>query len=251
MRLPTPTSWKAVLCLLAVFALAGACANPIPTTSGVASTTPIPAASQAASSPSPAATAASPSPSAGGGLVPTVATACLTLGPLDCERARTFAGSTLTPLDPPVRYVQVGPFGCAAGDRCPTTLLARPEGDVVIEFADDTAVNIHLKVGADGTFAVDRQPGMGIAVPPSSAPGMPAGPIEFSLGHCGIFSGIDLDGDRWDPVGPVQMDSGEAVNATPGVITISDPTHATFTTRTGFAIQLLRREGSKFLPFCM
>lgn len=187
----------------------------------------------------------------GGFLDPAVPTACMTLGDADCERAREMAASVLAAGDPPVRYVQVGPFGCAIGDRCPTTVVARPEGDIVIEFDGDTAINVHLKVSADGTFEATRGEGMGIPVAPSSARGIPAGPEPFVLGHCGIFSGIDLDGTWWDPVGPVPMDGGEAVNATPGVITVLDPEHATFVAQTGFAVRLQRRTGSKFLPFCM
>ena len=71
--------------------------------------------------------------------------------------------------DPPARYVQVGPFACAAGERCATTLAARPEGDVVIEFDGGEGINVHLKVAPDGSFDADRQPAMGIAVPPASA----------------------------------------------------------------------------------
>lgn len=193
---------------------------------------------------------ASTSPPPSESLDPAAPTACLTLGEADCERAREMAASTLAADDPPVRYVQVGPFGCAIGDRCPTTLLARPEGDIVIEFDGDTAINVHLKVAADGRFEATRGEGMGIAVAPTSAAGIPAGPEPFVLGHCGIFSGVDLDGSWWDPVGSIPMDGGEAVNATQGVITVVDPTRATFVAQTGFAVQLQRRTGSKFLPFC-
>jgi hypothetical protein len=75
--------------------------------------------------------------------------------------------------------------------------------------------------------------------------------MPFTLGHCGVLSGIDLDGSWWDPVGPVPINSGEAVNATAGIMTVTDPNHAAFTTPTGFAIQLQRRAGPKLLPFCM
>ena len=69
---------------------------------------------------------------------------------------------------------------------------------------------------------------MGVGVEPSSEVGWPAGPQPYTLGHCGIFSGIDADGSWWDPVGPVDMDSGDAVNATEGVLNLTDPTHGTF-----------------------
>jgi hypothetical protein len=35
---------------------------------------------------------------------------------------------------------------------------------------------------------------MGIGVPPASPPDGIAGPREFTLGHCGLLSGIDVDG---------------------------------------------------------
>ncbi len=187
----------------------------------------------------------------GGFLDPATPTACLDLGDQDCARARDLAATVLQGGDPPARYVQVGPFACAAGERCPTTLAARPEGDVVIEFDGGEGINVHLKVAPDGSFDAERQPAMGVAVAPSSGPGLAAGPMQYTLGHCGVFSGIDVDGAWWDPVGPVDMASGDAVNASTGVMTVSDPNHATFTTPTGFALQLQRRAGPKLLPFCM
>ncbi len=193
----------------------------------------------------------SPAPSAAGSPEPATPTACLSLGPQDCERARALAATTLTADDPPARYIQVGPFGCSVGDRCASTLDARPEGDVVIEFDEGQGINVHLKVAPDGTFEVTRDAAMGVPVEPMSVGPIPVGPIEYTLGHCGVFSGIDLDGHWWDPVGPVPMDSGDAVNATAGVIVVTDPTHATFTSPSGFALQLLRRDGPKLLPFCM
>lgn len=211
-----------------------------------ASASPTPTTSNDAASPAPVA----PSPAVGD-LDPSVPTACLTLGPQDCERARTMAASVLEAGDPGAVYVQVGPFGCSVADPCPTTLAARPEGDVVIEFPGGAGINVHLVVAADGSFEAVRGEPMGIAVEPMSPAGVEAGPMPFTLGHCGVLSGIDLDGSWWDPVGPVPMDSGEAVNATAGIMTVTDPNHAAFTTPTGFAIQLQRRAGPKLLPFCM
>lgn len=204
--------------------------------------------------PSPDVPAVAPSaaPGAPGGFLdPATSTACLDLGDQDCARVRDLAAGVLQGGDPPARYVQVGPFACAAGERCATTLAARPEGDVVIEFDGGEGINVHIKVAQDGSFDADRQPAMGIAVPPASAPGLAAGPMPFTLGHCGIFSGIDVDGAWWDPVGPVAMASGDAVNATAGALTVTDPNHATFTSPSGFALQLQRRAGPKLLPFCM
>ena len=180
-----------------------------------------------------------------------VPTACLTLADAECLRAREIALTVLTPTDPAATYIQVGPFGCAAGDRCPMTLAARPEGDIVVEFGAGEGINVHLKVAADGTFDATRDAPMGVAVPPSSAPGLPDGPFDFALGHCGIFSGIDVDASWWDPVGQVPMENGDAVNATAGVFTPLSEDTATFVAPTGFVLQLQRREGQKLLPMCM
>jgi hypothetical protein len=179
-----------------------------------------------------------------------VPTACLTLGDIDCARAAGLAKQTLLPTDPALVYVQVGPFACQEGDRCPTTLDSRPEGDVTLEFADATSATVHLVVRA-GQVQSSREMGFGIPVEPSSQAGIAAGPQPYTLGHCGIFSGIDADGSWWDPVGPVDMDSGDAVNATEGILNLTDPTHGTFVAPSGFSIQLQRRDGAKVLPPCM
>jgi hypothetical protein len=180
-----------------------------------------------------------------------IATACITLGTVDCERARALALAELTPADPPPLYVQVGPFGCAEGvERCPATLVARPEGDVVVEFAGGTGFSVHLKVGAGDAIEATRSEPMGIAVAPTSPQGIPAGPQQIELGHCGIFSGLDHGGSWWDPVGPIESDSGESVNAGSGIITVTDPNHATYVGQGGLALQLIRRDGAKLLPFC-
>ncbi|MEO5885652.1 MAG: hypothetical protein ABIQ58_09090, partial [Candidatus Limnocylindrales bacterium] len=138
-------------------------------------------------------------------LDPAVPTACLALGDADCARARDMAAPVLEDGDPPVRYVQVGPFGCLVGDRCALSLPARPEGDVVIEFDGGDGITVHVTVAADGSFEAVRGPTMGVSVEPVSAPGSALRVQPFALGHCGIFSGIDVDGAWWDPVGPVPM----------------------------------------------
>lgn len=193
-----------------------------------------------------------PSQAAGGGVIDAgTPTGCIGLGPEDCQRARAFAATVLEAGDPAVVYVQVGPFGCAQGERCPTNLLVRPEGDVVIEFGGGTGINVHLKVAADGSFQADREAAMGIGVPPASPPDGIAGPREFTLGHCGVFSGIDVDGSYWDLVGPISFDSGEAINATTGILNLTDPDHGTFSAPGGFSVQLIRHIGPKLLPMCM
>ncbi|HEX6867385.1 MAG TPA: hypothetical protein VF119_01205 [Candidatus Limnocylindrales bacterium] len=70
------------------------------------------------------------------------------------------------------------------------------------------------------------------------------------MGHCGLYSGIDVDGTWWDPVGPIDGDHPDTINAASGTIVFLDATHARFTSTDGLIVQLLRRLGAKQLPMC-
>jgi hypothetical protein len=177
-------------------------------------------------------------------------TACLGLGPADCERARTAALAELTATDPPVIYVQVGGFGCPVDMGCPATLAARPEGDVSIDFDDGAGINVHVVALPDGTIEATRGASMGIAVEPTSGGAAP-GPMPYTLGHCGLFSGIDVDGSFWDPVGPIDDDHSDAINSADGIFTPLDPDRASFASKGGLVVALVRHPGTKLLPGCM
>ena len=177
-----------------------------------------------------------------------VPTACVGLGEGDCRRVIAHVTTLLTADDPGIGYVQVGPFGCPAGAGCPTTLVARSEGDITLEFADG-ALSFHVKV-TDGNLDARRQETFGIELPPSSRPPSPGGPQPFTLGHCGLWSGIDHGGSWWDPVGLVDYDHGDAINAAEGTIAPVGQDRAIFTSKGGFIVQLERRNGPKFLPLC-
>ncbi|HEX6867384.1 MAG TPA: hypothetical protein VF119_01200 [Candidatus Limnocylindrales bacterium] len=84
-------------------------------------------------------------------------------------RAATAALAALEATDPAPIYLQVGPFSCSTGERCPATLAARPEGDVMVEFAGVPAIAIHLAAGADGSLAATRGETFGVILAPASA----------------------------------------------------------------------------------
>ena len=190
-----------------------------------------------------------PSP-AGAAVDPAVPHGCFGLGDRDCATVLEAAVAALGPADGPVTYIQVGPFGCPAGQGCEPSLLARPAGGGVVELAEAPPVQLSVELLADGTLNVERAEGFMVSVEPTSAPGGLLGPTSFSLGHCGLGSGIDIDGSWWDPVGFVNSDHSDAINAAEGTIAPVGPNQATFTSKGGFSVALVRHQGVKHLPLC-
>ena len=186
--------------------------------------------------------------SVGGVALDGVPTGCYGLGEGDCRRVREHVATLLTAADPPAVYIQIGPFGCAAGEACPTTLDARPEGDVTVE-SGGGAVSFHVKSDG-GVLEAVRQEAFGVSLPPTTTPPLPAGLRPFALGHCGLWSGVDVGGTWWDPIGFVDSDHGDAINAADGTILLVGPDRMRFTSKGGLAVQLVRHAGPKYLPLC-
>lgn len=221
-----------------------------------AATAPTAAPTTAAGSPSAAPSATEPDPTSAppaevpdGGPFGTVPLACFGLGETDCRAVAGHVAAAMPAADPRVRYVQVGPFGCAAGESCPTTLAARPEGDVVVETATGT-LSFHV-TGSGAAIDVQPQESFGVDVAPSSRPPLAPVPQPLTLGHCGLWSGIDVAGSWWDPVGLIDSDHSDAINAAEGTFAPIGLDRATFTSKGGLVVQLIRRDGEKHLPLCM
>ena len=240
---------RAPLLVVVCAVLLAGCAGPTVPSSPAGPASPAAAASAA---PSVAATpSAEPEPTptnAGAGILAAVPTACYGLGEGDCRLVLEHIATLLTAADAPVRYVQVGPFGCPADQGCPPTLAAKPEGDVMLEQAGG-ALSFHVTM-RNGTLAAERQDFFGVSLPPLSKPPIPVRPQPHTLGHCGLWSGVDFGGSWWDPIGFVDTDHGDAINAAEGTIVIVGPDRALFTSKAGLAVQLVRHAGEKFLPFC-
>ena len=206
-----------------------------------------------AASASPPAATAPPStadPTAPAGIdLSAIPTACVGLGADDCQRVVAQL-ATIVPAGTAATYLQVGPFGCATDQGCAPSLAERPQGDVTLE-AGAGALSYHVMLAGDGAeLTIERQDAFGVLLGPSSQPPVTAGARPFSLGHCGLWSGIDVGGSWWDPVGSVDGDHPDAINAAEGTLTVIDPDHATFTSRGGFTVQLQRHDGDKYLPLC-
>jgi hypothetical protein len=100
-----------------------------------------------------------------------------------------------------------------------------------------------------------------VSIEPESAPSLTVGvPVPYMLGHCGLYSPIDVDGSLWWPVGgaasdggPIESDEaiGELINQTDGELLLTSEDEATFTTAGGSTIHLERAEGAVDYPLCM
>jgi hypothetical protein len=237
----------ALVGLLVVLVVAASCSAPAPTPSPASNAPSGPSTTPPSAAPSEAPT---PAATAGNGLAG-VPIACYGLGQVDCQRVAEQAVTLVGATGQRVIYLQIGPFGCTDSQRCPTTLPARPEGDITIELAGTPALGFHVKAAAGGG-ALDIAPAeiFGIALEPTTPRVVLAGAQPFSLGHCGLWSGIDLGGSWWDPVGPIDYDHGDAINAAEGTVAFTDADHATFTSKGGLTVQLQRRDGGKHFPFC-
>jgi len=109
-----------------------------------------------------------------------------------------------------------------------------------------------------GPFAEGRPgPGDGTIFDPVSARIEPATSYRYSLGHCGLFSPVDLDGSFWDPIdgvtsggAPLDLDADtEMINATAGAVVVIGQ-EARFRTEAGAIVRFARHEGAKEFPGC-
>jgi len=202
-----------------------------------------PASATPSESPSPA-TAAPPSVSAD------VPTGCLGLEPNECLGVREIALSRLPSGSGEVAYVRVGRFGCLVDGPCAANLAERPEGAVVIEFVDGASpVVVSIRTVGDAVQASVEPETFFVLVQPQSA--AVAGPAtQTELGHCGVGSGIDVDGSFWNPVGIVEADHGDYLNAAPATFTLLTETTARLETANGMRLDLVRHPGPKQLELC-
>ena len=100
-------------------------------------------------------------------------------------------------------------------------------------------------------------PNGGTLLDASSAPVEHAVAYRFALGHCGLASPIDLDGNFWDAVDgltaasqPLDLETDpEMINATGGVIAIVGD-EARFQTESGSVVRFARHAGEKEFPGC-
>lgn len=122
-------------------------------------------------------------------------------------------------------------------------------GHLMVEFSDGRKPQtILFEVDGD---VVDWRPIETVLV--EAAPRSPrlTGPTtELTLGHCGVSSGIDVDGSFWDPVGVIDGGEPSLVNTADARFTLTTPDAALLVTQAGTVLQIVRHQGPKFLALC-
>jgi hypothetical protein len=101
-----------------------------------------------------------------------------------------------------------------------------------------------------------------VSVPPGSVAGtlVVGSPVDHELGHCGLWSPVDLDGSLWQPIGGQDANGaaiasdesiGELINATPGQFVLLTPDSAEFRSITGTVVAFTRAPGELDYPLCL
>ena len=189
--------------------------------------------------------AAEPSTTAAGD----VRLACLSVKEAACEaiagevRGRLAGAGSLVAMS-------VESFPCDIG-QCPPGFEARQEYSIVAEFVAPPRIR---QFGATTMFTGSLQIDAGmdtesvVVLPASARTG--EGARAFTLGHCGLGSPIDVDGSLWDAIGAIDSRHLAAINAAPGQFSLTGESTARFQSDSGFAVNLLRRDGPKSYRLC-
>jgi hypothetical protein len=163
------------------------------------------------------------------------------------EACRTLAAAALAWLPaggPPASYVQVDGIDCDTG-QCQGLASVRLE----LVGAEPRVVSVKLVAGR--AVDVTRLDVFNSTRPvEASSPRLAANVVPFELGHCGIWSGIDVDGSFWDPVGAVNGAHSDLINSARATFVLTSSVTATLRTEGGLMLQLVRHDGPKYLPAC-
>jgi len=146
-------------------------------------------------------------------------------------------------------HVEVGPLGCRASP-CPQALVTGGDVGVIVRFASGPPRAIEVTALDESLQAADAGDPSYFEVKPLSARAPGPGPHPFSLGHCGIWTPIDFDGSLWDPIGAIAAESSDATNGSDGLLVMTSPTTAVYTSTGGFHLDLMRHIGTGFYPGC-
>lgn len=172
---------------------------------------------------------------------------CLGIRPDECQLVVDVLLPQL-PKDRGVPFaVEVWLPTCDNADPCPQSLAFR-DGSLTVEYANGAEPISYFVDGPPATLelSVARQSWLG-PFQATSPRVNGAGPFPFDLGHCGLLWQVDSDGSFWLPIGPVDGDASELINADSGRIALLGPNLAEYRNARGFVTQLARMPGAKFV----
>jgi len=139
-------------------------------------------------------------------------------------------------------------YGC--GSPCAKTLDAR-EGAVTVEYADGgEPIDVTVHGPTEAPVFGELDTGWSGLIEPASAAVDGPGPFAHELGHCGLLWQVDFDGSFWLPIGQVDGDAADLVNAGSGQMVLLEPNLAQFEADSGFTVQLARFPGPKHVFLC-
>jgi hypothetical protein len=169
----------------------------------------------------------------------------------DCGRAVGAAFDALADFESHSYGYATVDFSECPQDGCPDGFIPGVIVRVLLEPTDGSAPIEALvrSAGAD-LVAEAEETGVYFGVEPRSGPAAHDEPFAFTLGHCGIWSGIDADGSFWDPIGQIDRENPDTINSAVGIMAISSQESATLQTA-GLRLELVRHQGLKYLPPCM
>ena len=178
---------------------------------------------------------------------PIVSSACVGLDAVRCELLQTAVLDQL-PGGAAPQYIVASERLCDG--PCPGAAEGIWLGHVFVELLDGREPAIFLtEAGPNG---IDWEPvptALFRAIPDS--PRLNALSTRFTLGHCGLESGVDVDSSFWDPLGALNREHPDAINAAESTFTLSSPVTARLVTDGGLVVDLHRHTGPKYLPGCM
>lgn len=171
---------------------------------------------------------------------------CIGLEPARCEAALALLAERPVGDGVP-RYVQVSTRLCDG--PCPGAERGAWGGHVLVEFADGREpATIQFEV--DGAAVVWRPVETVLARVMPRSQQLVAPTVGLTLGHCGLSSGIDVDGSYWDPVGFLDANEQDLINSASATFNLDTPSRATLRTLGGATAQLVRHPGAKYIFPC-
>jgi hypothetical protein len=168
----------------------------------------------------------------------------------DCGRAVGAAFDALAEFETHSYGYATVEFSECPESSCPEGFIPGVIVRVLLEPTDGSApIEALVRSEAIGLVAEAQEAGAYIGVEPRSGPANLDEPFAFTLGHCGIWSGIDAGGSFWDPIGLIDRENPDTINSAAGIMVISSEESATLQTPR-LRLELVRHQGPKYLPAC-